>query len=96
MSLPLHGRARSYRLGRCWHDRQKRQDRRSSLNPIAGLYLDGGIAIEQNIHPRAKLDESHPFAAGHLISHFEIKNDAPRDQSGDLLEDYGAACRLPR
>src|SRR5208282_2071629 len=55
------------------------------------LHLDRPIAVKQNIHPRPKLDEPNPLAAGHLVSHFEIKNDASRDQASDLLEDYGPA-----
>src|SRR5713101_3031636 len=87
MSLPLVARAGNDRL--C--NRQESQYCRSSLDAIAGLHLDGGIAIEQNIHARAKLDKPNPFAAGYPVSYFKIENDAARDQAGDLLEYYGTA-----
>src|SRR5260370_32543217 len=87
MSLPLVGRACTDRL----RNRQKSKYRRSSLDAIAGLHLDGGMAIEYNIHARAKCDEPNPLAAGYPISYFKIENDTARDQAGDLLEDYGTA-----
>src|SRR6266852_8268519 len=87
MSLPLVARAGNDRL--C--NRQESQYCRSSLDAVAGLHLDGGIAIEQNIHARAKLDDPNPLAAGYPISYFKIENDTARDQAGDLLEDYGTA-----
>src|SRR5208282_2268658 len=85
MSLPLRGRA-----GGNWlRNRQKGKYRRSSLDAIARLHLDGSIAIEQNIHAGTELDESNPLAAGYVVSHLKIENDAARDQAGDLLEYYG-------
>ena len=72
-------------------NRQNGKYRRSSLDAIAGLHLDCGIAIDQNIHARTELDEPDPLAAGYMVSHFKIENDTARDQAGDLLEDYGTA-----
>src|ERR1700676_1831255 len=87
VSLSLRGRA-----GMNWlRNRQEGKDRGSSLDAIARLHLDRGVAIEQNIHARTKLDESDPLAAGYVISHFKIENDAPRNQAGDLLEYHGTA-----
>src|SRR6266446_1023309 len=87
MSLPLPGRAGTDGL----RNRQESKYCRSSLDAIAGLHLDCGFAIEQNIHARAKLDEPNPLAAGYPVSYFKIENDAARDHAGDLLEDYGTA-----
>src|SRR6202521_3322962 len=85
VSLSLRGRA-----GMNWlRNRQEGKDRGSSLDAITGLHLDRGVAIEQNIHARTKLDEPDPLAAGYVVSHFKIENDAARDQAGDLLEYYG-------
>src|SRR6202158_5119418 len=70
-------------------NRQQGKYRGSSLDVIARLHLDRGIAIEQNIHARAKLDEANPLAAGYPVFHFKIENDTARDQAGDLLEYYG-------
>src|SRR4029077_9974943 len=72
-------------------NRQNGKDRGSSLDAITGLNLDCGIAIEQNIHARTKLDEPNPLAAGYVVSHLKIENDTARDQAGDLLEYYGTA-----
>src|SRR5450755_2230726 len=91
MSLPLPGPAGTDRLSNRLHNRQQGQDRRSALDAIAGLNLDRGIAIEENIHARAKLDEPHALAAGHVVSHFKVENDAARDQAGNLLKYYGTA-----
>src|SRR5260370_41885215 len=87
MSLPLPGRDCTNRL----RNRQKSKYRRSSLDAIAGLHCDGGIAIEYNRQARAKFHEPNPLAAGYPISYFKIENDTTRDQAGDLLEDYGTA-----
>src|SRR5208282_4740148 len=77
MSLPLRGRA-----GGNWlRNRQKGKYRRSSLDAIARLHLDGSIAIEQNIHAGTELDESNPLAAGYVVSHLKIENDAARDHA---------------
>src|SRR5208337_3283166 len=103
MGLPLAGRGGMNRLRDGLRNRlrywlrhwlrhwQPGQERRSSLDAIAGLHLDGGIAIEQNINARAKLDEPNPLAAGHVVSHVTIENDTAGDEAGDLLEDYGTA-----
>src|ERR1700676_2334752 len=72
-------------------NRQEGKDRGSSLDAIARLHLDRGVAIEQNIHARSKLDEPDSLAAGYMVSHFKIENDTARDQTGDLLEYYGTA-----
>src|SRR5208282_3502464 len=91
MRLPLPGHAGMNRLRDRLHNWQPGKHRGASLDPVAGLHLDRGIAIEQHIHPRAKLDEPNPLAAGLMVSHFEIENDTARDQAGDLLEDYGTS-----
>src|SRR5260370_31826139 len=70
-------------------NRQQGKYRGSSLDVIARLHLNRGISIKQNIHARAKLDEPHPLAAGHVVAHLKIENDTARDQAGDLLEYYG-------
>src|ERR1700694_2245400 len=71
--------------------RQNGKDRGSSLDAITELHLDCGIAIEQNVHARPKLDKPNSLAAGYMVSHFEIENDTARDQACDLLEDHGTA-----
>src|SRR5208337_1195973 len=107
MGLPLAGRGGMNRLRDGLRNRlrywlrhwlrhwQPGQERRSSLDAIAKLHLDGGIAIEQNINARAKLDEPNPLAAGHVVSHVTIENDTAGAEAGDLLEDYGTARTLP-
>src|SRR5580658_10230662 len=71
-------------------NRQQGKHGGPSLDTIAGLHPDHCIAIEQNIHARAKLDKPDPLAAVDVISHLKIENDAARDQTRNLLEDYGA------
>src|ERR1700704_2584509 len=72
-------------------NRQKGEDRGSSFDAITELHLDCGIAIEQNVHARPKLDKPNPLAAGYMVSHFKIENDAACDQAGDLLEYHGTS-----
>jgi len=88
MGLPLHGCAGGNRLLHRLRNRQYRQHRRSSPNPVAKFHLDCRVRIDQNIHARAKLDQSHTLAPGYAVSNLEIENDAARDQTGDLLEYY--------
>ena len=81
MRLPLPGHAGMNRLRDRPHNWQPGKHRGASLDPIAGLHLDRGIAIEQNIHARAKLNEPNPLTAGHVVSHIKIENDTARDQA---------------
>ena len=58
---------------------------------VPGFYLDGGVTIEHHIHARSEFDQAHALAARDRVANFEIKYDAAGDQSGDLLENHGAA-----
>jgi hypothetical protein len=47
---------------------QESEYRSSSLDAITLLHLDSGIAVEQNIDTRTKLDEPYTLAASYVIS----------------------------
>src|SRR5271165_2050280 len=68
-NLPLRSPTGRNRLSNGLRNGQHGKYSRSALHAIATLDLDGGVAIEQHIHARAKLDEPYPLAAFNMISH---------------------------
>lgn len=55
---------------------------------------DFPFGAQEDIDPRAKLDQPDPLAHGDTITYFLRKNDAPDDDSSDLFKGDGSAVPL--
>src|SRR5580658_6122697 len=49
---------------------------------------------QQDIHARSEFDQAYSLARGHVVPRLFVKDDAARDQSGDLLEYHGSSFPL--
>ena len=68
------------------------QHARSAFNVVAGLDQDFRAARHPHIHARTEAHQSDPFAALHDVSALLPAHYPPRDQSGNLFEDYFSCC----
>src|SRR5205807_1887648 len=73
-----------------------RDDRGPGGNALAGTDHDLPFLPEQDIRTRAELDQTDPFAGGNMVAGLLGKDDAARDQPGNLLEDHRRALALHR
>src|ERR1700722_10664500 len=79
---PALDRARSLRISA----RHRRQHARSALHPDAFFHLQNRIRRHNHVYARAELDQPNPLAAHHPFAFAMVENNAPRQQSRDLLE----------
>src|SRR5271156_5420072 len=57
-----------------------------ATNPVADLHLHIRGRIENYVGPRPEFDQPHTLTAIEAVAYFRIKDDAPGQQSGNLLE----------
>ena len=66
----------------------------AALHAISHSHTQLGVCRQQNIHPGAEFDEPHALAALHGLACGATADDAPRQQSRNLLErDFEASIR---
>ena len=71
-----------------------RDDGHPRRDVLSALNGDFPFGAKEDVDPRAKLDEPDPLALGDTITDLFGKNDAPDDDSSDLLEGDGSAVPL--
>jgi hypothetical protein len=59
--------------------RKQRQNRLAASYAVANLYLGTDIAIQQNIHARAELDQSNALTPRNSVADLAGKDNPPRD-----------------
>ena len=72
----------------------RRDHARPGRDAHPGLHRDLPFGSEQDVDARAELDQADAFAGGHVVAGLLVKDDAARDQSGDLLEYHGGSFPL--
>jgi N-formylglutamate amidohydrolase len=72
-------------------NRQQREDRLTTFHTVSHFDANRSIAIEHDVHPGAEFYQAHSLAALYPIANFVVENDAARNETGNLLEDHGAA-----
>ena len=70
-------------FGRRWH---KRQYTASAFYPISHFDLQTGGRVQENIHSRAKLDQSDSFSPFYSVACFFREHNPSRQKARDLLE----------
>src|SRR5476651_87478 len=65
-----------------------RQDGRATFHAVAHSHREVMRQRENHVSPRAELDQAHTLSPRESVAGLEIKNDAPRDQAGNLLEHH--------
>ena len=63
----------------------------TTFDMVTDFYVDVGGRVEQDVHTRSELDETHALASFQAVSYLGIKHDSPRQQARDLFKDNSLA-----
>ena len=66
--------------------RQRGQNALPALDALAGFHSEFRIGGKNHVDPRTEFDQAHPLAALQPVAFAGIEDDAPGQQSGNLLE----------
>src|SRR5947209_12532518 len=61
---------------------------------VSGFYAEFGRSRKDHVSTRTKFNQSNALAARKRIPHFFSEDNAPRQQSGNLLEDHSLPFAL--
>src|SRR5215470_2419128 len=75
---------------------QEGDDAGAAFYAIANLDLDFGRRLHQDVRARSELDQPYPLSTIHFFANLLREHNAPRQKSGDLLENYCVAFSLDR